>query len=177
MTAQPSATVAPVTRVIGIDTSLRATGVGVVESAGAALKALAWDVLRNPASRSHSECLLRIERGLGELIAATRPQAAAIEGIFHCKNVRVAVILGQARGVALACCARAGIPVYEYAPRSMKQAIVGYGGAGKDQVGRMIVRLLSLNEAPPEDAADALGLAICHLQNKIRLALGSAKPI
>jgi crossover junction endodeoxyribonuclease RuvC len=112
-----------------------------------------------------------------DLLARTAPQAAAIEGIFYCKNVRTAVVLGEARGVVIAACAAAGVPVFEYEPRRMKQAIVGFGGATKEQVARMVVRLLGLRKEPPGDAADGLGLAICHLHSRGRITALEAKPL
>ena len=164
-------------RVLGIDTSLRSTGVGIVDTAGSKLTFIECGAIRLPAARSHSECLARIDADLRELIARTKPQAAAIEGIFFCKNVRTAVTLGQARGVAIAACAAAGVPVYEYEPRRMKQALVGYGAAQKEQVGKMVMRLLGLAEMPQEDASDALGLAICHIHSRTSITALEAKPL
>ena len=164
-------------RVLGVDTSLRSSGVGVVESKGSALSLVECGTIHIPATRPHSECLHRIDESLRALISRTRPDAVAIEGIFYCKNVRTAVILGQARGVVIAACAGAGVPVFEYEPRRMKQALVGYGAAQKEQVGRMVMRLLGLAEMPQEDAADALGLAICHIHSRSSIAALDAKPI
>ena len=157
-------------RVIGIDTSLRCTGLGVVESRGSKFTAVEYGIIKTPSPQPHSSCLCRLDKGLREMIERTKPDAASIEGIFFCKNIRTAVTLGQARGVVIAACAVAGIPVYEYSPRKMKQAIVGYGAAHKDQVGKMIMSMLALQEMPSEDAADALGLAICHLNAASRYA-------
>ena len=164
-------------RVLGIDTSLRSTGIGVVESAGSKLALVECGTIHNPATRSVSQCLANIDHALKELIERSQPQAAAIEGIFYCKNVRTAVTLGQARGVAIAACAAMGVPVYEYEPRRMKKALVGYGGAQKEQVGRMVMRLLALQEMPQEDASDALGLAICHIHGRSSITALEAKPI
>lgn len=164
-------------RILGIDTSLRSTGVGVVDSAGSRLALVAQDVLRTPAGRPLSECLVRLDAGLAALIAQTRPDAASIEGVFHGKNFKTAVILGEARGVAIAACARAGVPVFEYPPRRVKQAIVGFGGAQKEQVGRMVMRLLGLPDLPQEDAADALALAICHAHTRSGVAQLNEEPI
>jgi crossover junction endodeoxyribonuclease RuvC len=150
-------------RVLGIDTSLRSTGIGVVESAGSRYRSVSWEVLKVPASRPVSACLLRVAEGIGDCIAAAAPDAVAIEGAFFCRNARTAMLLGQARGAAIAACARCGVPVYEYAPRRVKQAVVGYGGADKSQVQKMVASMLGLDHLPPDDAADALALAICHL--------------
>lgn len=153
-------------RVLGIDTSLRSTGVAVVEAAGSTLSAVEYGPLKNSRKAALSECLKRLDEGLCELIARTSPDAAAIEGAFYSKNARTAMILGQARGVAIAACARAGLPVYEYAPRRVKQALVGVGSASKQQVRRMVMTLLNLTEEPQEDAGDALAIAVCHLHSR-----------
>jgi crossover junction endodeoxyribonuclease RuvC len=100
------------------------------------------------------------------MVARTRPDCAAVEGVFHCRNARTALVLGQARGVVMLTCAAAGLPVYEYAPRRVKQAVVGTGTAPKEQLSRMIAALLGLPEPPQEDAADALALAVCHVHSR-----------
>ena len=136
-----------------------------------------FDVLRVPARAAASDCLTRLLRGIGEIVARTRPAAAAIEGAFFFKNAGTAMILGEARGVAIAACAAQGVPVYEYAPRRVKQAVVGFGGAGKEQVQKMVMSLLALREQPPEDAGDALALAICHLHNRTGYAALNQEPV
>ena len=153
-------------RVLGIDTSLRSTGLGVVEASGSRMAAVEFGTVRAPARAPLSECLTRLFQGIGEILERVRPQAVAIEGAFFFKNAGTAMILGETRGVAIAACALRGVPVFEYAPRRVKQAVVGFGGAGKAQVQKMIVSLLSLRETPPEDASDALALAICHLHSR-----------
>ena len=164
-------------RVLGVDTSLRSTGVGVVEVAGSRLTAIQYGTLSNPASRPLSACLLAIEDGVAELIATHHPDAAAVEGVFFAKYVRATLLLGHARGAVIAQCARLGLPVFEYEPRRVKQAVVGQGGAAKGQVQRMVQSILNLPEPPPEDAADALAIAICHIQNRTRIAALGAAPI
>lgn len=157
----------PIVRVLGIDTSLRSSGLGVVEAAGSSLRMVDCGVVRTPDRLPLSECLRRLDSAMLEWIARFQPAAASIEGIFFCKNVKTAVILGEARGVVIARCAAASLPVYEYPPRRVKQALVGTGDATKEQVGRMVQRLLALPEMPSsEDATDALALAICHLHNR-----------
>jgi len=149
-------------RILGIDTSLRSTGVGIVEFSGNAMRAVAYGRVRNKSSLSHSRCLEAIYDTLAELIETHRPDCAAIEGAFFAKNARTAMILGQARGAAMTACAKKKIPLFEHSPRRVKQAIVGTGTARKDQVAKMVMHLLALDEQPQEDAADALALAICH---------------
>lgn len=153
-------------RVLGIDTALRTTGIAVVERNGNAWQAIEFGLIRNPQSMPHSTCLLRLFEGIRDIVARTKPDEVAIEGIFFAKNVKTAVILGEARGAVIAACGSVGLSVYEHAPRTVKQALVGFGGAHKGQVGRMVMALLNLKEDPPPDAADALGIAICHLQHR-----------
>ena len=113
-----------------------------------------------------SACLLNLHKGIVDLIVRTQPGAVAIEGVFFSRNVKTSVTLGEARGVVIAACAAAGMPVYEYSPRRVKQALVGFGAAEKDQVRKMVMSILNLSESPVEDAGDALALAICHLHSK-----------
>jgi len=157
-------------RVLGVDTSLRCSGLAVVSAMGNRLTALDYGVVKNPASWPHSKCLRHIHEEVTRYVQEHQPDMVAIEGIFHCKNVRTAVTLGQARGVVIAACAVADLPVYEYAPRKVKQAIVGSGAAQKEQVARMVVKLLHLPDVPQEDAADALSIAICHIHARSSLA-------
>jgi crossover junction endodeoxyribonuclease RuvC len=119
-------------------------------------------VIRAPASWPRSRCLTQLHDRLLELITAEQPSYVAIEGIFFCKNVKTAIILGEARGVVIATCAGMGLPVVEYAPRKVKQGVVGRGGADKHQVATMIKTLLGLPDVPQHDAADALAIAYCH---------------
>jgi crossover junction endodeoxyribonuclease RuvC len=164
-------------RVLGVDTSLRSTGIGVVEAAGSRMASIHHGALRNPAGRPLSACLLAIEDGIAGLIADHHPDVVAVEGIFYAKYVRTTLLLGHARGAVLAQCARLGVPVYEYEPRRVKLAVVGQGGASKEQVQRMVSVLLHLPEPPAEDAADALAIAICHLHNRTRIQADAAEPI
>lgn len=149
-------------RILGIDTSLRSTGVGIVEARGSEMRAVAYGRIRNKPGDPHSLCLKNIFDSITELIEAHAPDCAAIEGAFFAKNPNTAMVLGQARGTAIAACAKKGLPITEHSPRKVKQAIVGSGAAQKDQVAKMVVRLLRLAEQPQEDAADALAIAICH---------------
>ncbi len=149
-------------RILGIDTSLRSTGVGIIEARGSELRAIAYGRIRNKMKDPHSRCLENIFDSITELIEQHAPGCAAIEGAFFAKNAQTAMVLGQARGVAIAACAKKGLVITEHSPRSVKSAVVGTGAAQKDQVAKMVVRLLNLAEQPQEDAADALAIAICH---------------
>ena len=153
-------------RVLGVDTSLRSSGVAVVEVRGNTFVSIESNTIKMPPKRPVSACLACLHRELIDLIERTGPAVASVEGIFYCKNVKTAVTLGHARGVVIAACALAGIPVYEYSPRRVKQAIVGHGSAGKEQVRRMVMSLLNLDSEPDEDVGDALAIAICHLHNR-----------
>jgi crossover junction endodeoxyribonuclease RuvC len=164
-------------RILGVDTSLRSTGVGVVQGPVKSPQFITCGVIKTPAAHPHTECLRRLDAGITELIEEHHPDAVAIEGIFYCKNVRTAMILGQARGVVLAAAARAGVAVYEYAPRDIKLALSGFGGASKDQVAKMITTLLKLKQIPQEDAADALAIALCHLHRTTGVRALEAKAI
>lgn len=153
-------------RILGVDTSLRSSGVAVIEVRGQQVRALAYGRIHNKPAMAHSACLAEIQRQVDSLITEFEPDEAAIEGAFFAKNAKTAMILGQARGAVLACCSLRTLPVYEYSPRSVKQAVVGVGAARKEQVAKMIVRLLGLKEPPQEDAADALAIALTHAHQR-----------
>jgi crossover junction endodeoxyribonuclease RuvC len=149
-------------RVVGIDASLRSTGLAAIDVQGNRFRAVDSCLVRARADAPLSACLGGLMGGIREFLERTSPQAVAIEGAFFFRNARTAMILGQARGVAVACCAERGVPVYEYAPRKAKQAVVGFGGAEKDQVKRMVCAALSLSGPLQDDVSDAFALAICH---------------
>jgi crossover junction endodeoxyribonuclease RuvC len=153
-------------RILGVDTSLRSSGVAVIEVSGQQMRALAYGRIQNKAALSHSGCLAAIHREIDRLITEFSPDEAVIEGAFFAKNAKTAMILGQARGAVLTACSLRCLPVYEYSPRSIKQAVVGAGAATKEQVARMVTRLLGLSEVPQDDAADALAAAICHAHQR-----------
>ncbi len=165
------------TRVLGVDTSLRSSGVALIETSGSTLTAIEYERVKNPVGRSLSKCLNCLYSAITEIIDHGKPDAVVVEGIFYCKNVKTAVILGEARGVVIAAAAVAGIPVYEYSPRSVKQAVVGFGAASKEQVRKMVITILKLNDVPDEDASDALAIAICHAHRATRLAAQTIKEI
>lgn len=152
-------------RVIGIDTSLRSTGFGVIHQVGSRIIPVEFGNIRIPQSARLSECLFRISTGIADVARRTGAQAASIEDVFFCKNARTAITLGEARGAVLATLESLGIPVYEYAPRKAKLAVTGSGSAEKLQVHKMLMTLLGLKTLPQEDAGDALALAVCHVHN------------
>ncbi|HLF41240.1 MAG TPA: crossover junction endodeoxyribonuclease RuvC [Acidimicrobiia bacterium] len=150
--------------VLGIDPGVSRCGYGVVAQEGSALRAVACGVIRTSPDDPLPERLAALQGELEALVAETRPAAVAVERVFFQTNVRTAMSVGQASGLALAVAARAGLPVVQYTPNEVKQAVAGYGGADKAQVQAMVAKILRLSEAPkPPDAADALALAICHL--------------
>lgn len=167
----------PITRVLGIDTSLRSSGVGVVLKEGSRFTALSYGALRTPTSAPISECLKRLRAGLIDIIQKDAPTVASIEGAFFFQNAHTALVLGQARGVAIETCSEFGLPVYEYAPRRVKQAVVGHGAASKSQIRHMIKTLLNLPTLPQADAADALAMAICHFHTATGYAKDTLTPV
>jgi crossover junction endodeoxyribonuclease RuvC len=151
--------------ILGIDPSLRSTGYGAISYEAGKPRLLTFGEIKNPPARSQLECLTEIHRRITEVIAETKPQEAAVEGIIYIQNHRIAITLGAARGAALLALSHAGLPVYEYAPRQVKSAATGRGGAQKQQVAFMMRALLGLTQTPPPDAADALAIALTHAQS------------
>jgi crossover junction endodeoxyribonuclease RuvC len=153
-------------RVLGIDPGTATTGYGVVEETAAGLRALAYGAVTTPARQPLALRLQSIFRELTALAREWQPDAAAVEELYFGVNTRTAMSVGQARGVTLLALAEAGLTIAEYSPLSVKQALTGYGGADKRQVQEMIRMLLGLPEIPrPDDAADALAVAVCHLHS------------
>ena len=151
-------------RVIGIDPGTAVTGYGVVESRGSRLEAVAYGVIRTPSGLSVAKRLEQIYSGLREVIAAHKPEIASVEQLFVSRNPRAALAAGQARGVSLLAAANSGLEIAEFSALQVKQAVVGYRKADKRQVPEMVKVLLGLPEVPrPDDAADALAVAICRL--------------
>jgi crossover junction endodeoxyribonuclease RuvC len=150
-------------RVLGVDPGTATTGYGLVESDNGALSLRACGAIITPAGRPLPERLVVLYQELSRLIAQHQPDAVAVEELFFQKNARTALAVGQARGVVLLAAAQAGLPVHEYTPLQVKDAVVGYGKASKDQVQQMVALLLGLATPPqPDDAADAVAVAICH---------------
>ena len=152
-------------RLLAIDPALRNTGYAVLEQdVRRSLRAVDFGVIRNPAPLLHSACLARLRTEVARLIEAHHPGACAVEGIIYVQSFRTAITLGAARAAALIAAADAGLPIHEYAPRRVKQAVVGRGGAEKVQVAFMVRALLGLTSNPEPDAADALAIGIAHFQ-------------
>jgi crossover junction endodeoxyribonuclease RuvC len=150
-------------RILGIDPALRCTGYGVLDVQGATLRVVDCGVIRTAARRPVSECLRRLAGGIAELLESYAPSVVAIEGGFYSRNARTAMVLGCARGVVIAGAATRGIPVFEYAPRRIKQAVCGHGHAGKVQVATILCQLTGIEPAELQsDATDALAAAFCH---------------
>jgi crossover junction endodeoxyribonuclease RuvC len=163
-------------KVFGIDPGSARTGYGCVKSDGTRHQLIVCGAIVIPAARAFPEKLKTIHVELGALIARHAPDCIAIENLFHAVNARSALKLGHARGVAMLAAVEAGIPIVEYTPAEVKQAIVGYGRAEKGQVQTMVQLLLGLGAPPsPFDASDALAVAICHL-HRMKLRGVAATP-
>ncbi len=153
---------------LGIDPGIATTGYGVVRLLDdGGLEMIAFGVILTPAHLPIHQRLLMLHRDLNKLFASQHPDTCAVEKLFFQRNVSTAIAVGEARGVAMLTIAEAGLDVSEYTPNEIKQAVAGYGSAEKRQVQEMVRTLLSLPEIPkPDDAADALAVAITHLNTK-----------
>ncbi|MCB0165827.1 MAG: crossover junction endodeoxyribonuclease RuvC [Anaerolineae bacterium] len=158
-------------RVIGVDPGTAITGWGVVEGSGSDLKMIAVGTITTSAGTPLPERLQIIYRELTVIIGQWQPSTAAIEELFFSKNAKTALAVGHGRGVAMLALANADLSITEYKPLEVKQAITGHGGADKKQMQQMVKLLLALEDIPrPDDAADALAIAICHLHSaRLRL--------
>jgi crossover junction endodeoxyribonuclease RuvC len=156
-------------RILGIDPGSETTGYGLIESDGLRHSSILFGAIQTSPRRPFHERLLEIYTQLTDVLRREEIHAVAIEGVFHAANVQSALKLGHARGVALLVAAQRSLPVFEYSPLEIKKAIVGYGRAEKNQVQMMVRLLLGLPDTPaPDDAADALAVAICHSQRASR---------
>lgn len=153
--------------VLGIDPGTAKTGYGFVqESADGQLIALDYGVIETSPKKTTGERLVELHHQLKEKILLHEPDCGAVEKLFFQRNVTTAISVGQARGIAIFCLSEQNLQAYEYTPLEVKQAVSGYGSAEKEQVQIMVKALLNLNEIPkPDDAADALAIAICHIQH------------
>jgi crossover junction endodeoxyribonuclease RuvC len=163
--------------ILGLDPSLRGTGFGVIRLAKPYPQTLAHGTIACPAGWERSRCLAKIAGSLREVLRQHQPSVCVVEGLFFAQNLQTALIMGEARGAALATIAEAGLEIYELAPRKVKQAIVGYGAAQKLAVAKMVQRMLRLPELPAPDAADALALALTHAQAQGRYSLQAPKRV
>jgi crossover junction endodeoxyribonuclease RuvC len=153
-------------RVLGIDPGLSTTGFGAVERSGGRLLAVGFGVIRTDPRAPYSARLKELREALAEVIARYEPAAVALERLFFNSNVKTAMSVGQASGIALLAAAEAGLDVADYTPSQVKSSVVGVGNATKKQVQSMVASLLRLSRAPERaDAADACALAICHLNS------------
>lgn len=159
-------------RVLAIDASLRNSGVAVIESNGGKFHALYFGGIHNPSSLRMSACLVAIRDRLVELIQTHQPDCCALESVIYVQSYKTAITLGAARGSAIMAAAERGLPVFEYAPKRIKQATVGNGSADKTQVAFMVRALLGLTETPADDAADALAIGLTHLRAQEGARLG-----
>lgn len=157
------------TRIMGIDPGSRTTGIGIVDSDGRTSKAVCYQAIRC-GDGDFPRRLKIIFTEISQLIQHYRPDEVAIETVFMAKNAASALKLGQARGAAICAAVAMDIPVYEYAPKAIKQSVVGKGSAAKTQVQYMVSLLLNIKESIQEDAADALAVSICHANSRWTLA-------
>lgn len=163
--------------ILGVDPSLRGTGFGIIQLANPFPETLSQGTITCPKNWERSRCLAKILQTLQDEIEKHRPTVCVIEGLFFAQNLQTALIMGEARGAAMAAIAEAGLDIYEIAPRKVKQAIVGYGAAQKSAVAKMVQRLLNLPKPPAPDAADALALALTHARENSRYNLTPPKKI
>jgi crossover junction endodeoxyribonuclease RuvC len=163
--------------ILGVDPSLRGTGFGVIRTEKSSPVVLAQGTIACPKDWERSRCLAKISQVLRDVLREHQPTVCVVEGLFFAQNLKTAIIMGEARGAAMAAVAEAGLDIYEIATRKVKQAIVGYGAAQKIAVAKMVQRMLNLAELPAPDAADALALALAHAQENSRHGLNAPKKI
>lgn len=169
---------APVERtILGIDPSLRGTGYGIIRASRSHAETLAHGTIACPKDWDRSRCLARISQTLRDLLRVHRPEVCVVEGLFFAQNLKTAIVMGEARGAAIATVAESGVEIFEIATRKVKLAIVGYGAAQKLAVAKMVQRMLGLAELPAPDAADALALALTLVQEQGRFGLTAPKKI
>ena len=152
--------------ILGLDPGTATTGYGVIRVLGNHFQMLEYGIISTPPKMAMEKRLEMIYDNLKVLLLKWRPDQAAVEELFFNQNITTAITVGQARGVLLLCCAQHNVPLAEYTPLQVKQALVGYGRADKKQMQQMVKMFLNLQEMPkPDDAADALAIAICHAHN------------
>lgn len=172
-----SAGLPPERLVLGIDPGLTATGYGLVAERGRDARAIAWGAIRTRATLPRAERLAEIARAVGALIEEHQPHEVAIEQQYVKENVRSAMAIGEARAAAMIAAASRGVPVFEFAPATVKEAVAGHGGATKEQVQTMVMLQLGLSTAPhPLDASDALAIALTRLADARTAAALARRP-
>ena len=165
-------------RILGIDPGLAIVGFGLIEAETGKTQMLQYGAVTTPAGLPLAARLVQLERDMEELIAQLRPEAIAVEELFFSNNITTGIAVAHARGIILCTAAKSGVPLFEYTPMQVKQAVVGYGLAEKRQVMDMVRRLLKLKAVPrPDDAADALALAICHARSATSLLARAQNPV
>lgn len=153
-------------RVLGIDPGLATTGYGVVENNNQNFQGLDYGIISTPSAQTLEQRIFSIYNNVIILVNRFSPEMVAVEKLFFCKNISTAVQVGEARGAIFTAAAEKQLPVFEYTPLQVKQAVAGYGRAEKRQVQHMVAIILKLPQIPsPDDAADALAVALCHLQS------------
>ena len=161
-------------RILGIDPGVAIVGFGLIESDRGTLRMLQYGAITTPAGLPLAARLAQINRDIEELICTFRPDEISVEELFFSKNITTGIAVAHARGVILCAAEKKKIPIYEYTPMQVKQAVVGYGLADKKQVMDMTRRLLKLKSVPrPDDAADALAIALCHARSATSLLRGT----
>jgi crossover junction endodeoxyribonuclease RuvC len=153
-------------RILGIDPGSRTTGYGLIETQGNRLRHIDNGIIATQSTATLADRLKTIYDGVVRIIGEFAPEVVAVEQVFLAKNPHAALVLGHARGAAMLAAVNAGLLVHEYSALQVKSAVVGYGRAGKPQVQQMVKALLNLPEIAQEDAADALGVAICHAHSR-----------
>lgn len=154
-------------RIIGLDPGTATTGYGIIDVVDGEPRVVTWGAIRTSADHDTPQRLQQIYEELTGLLREYQPESAAIEEVFFGRNITTAISVGQARGVLILALANAGLPVEEYSPPKVKDAVTGYGKADKQQVQMMVRNLLQLEETPrPDDAADGLAVALTHYQHR-----------
>ena len=152
-------------KVLGIDTSLRSTGYAVLEKEGSRFSVVEYGTIKNPQKAKLTSCVRNLFEKTSQLLERHSPDAVSVEGVIYAKNALTTLALGQARGAVLAAAATSAVEVFEYEPRRMKRAVCGNATADKAQIQQMVKTLFHLPEVPQNDAADAMGLAFCHINS------------
>lgn len=165
------------TLILGVDPSLRGTGYGIIRTGRTDPQFVTSGTIKCPSGWDRSRCLVKISQSLRDVVRTHSPTVCVVEGLFYAQNLQTAIIMGEARGAALAAVAESGMEIFEIATRKVKQAIVGYGAAQKLAVAKMVQRMLDLETVPDPDDADALALALTHAQEQGRHALYPPKRV